>query len=46
MKTYTAKQFANIPEWQATAQAKQAKKQAKQQRQQRNSKRVQWEHIE
>jgi hypothetical protein len=43
MRTVTAKQFSNVPTWQADSQAKQAKKAAKQQRDQRKNKRLQWE---
>ena len=43
MKTFTAKQFSNVPQWQQDQQAKQAKKAAKQQRDQRKNKRLVWE---
>ena len=46
MRTVTAKQFSNVPEWQANQQAKQAKKQAKQQRDQRKGKRDFWTNAE
>lgn len=46
MKTFSAKQFTNVPAWQAKAATKQAKKQAKQFKRDRNSKRVQWEQAE
>lgn len=42
MKTFNAKQFANIPTWQADQAAKRAKKQAKVTRKQRVNKRLQW----
>jgi len=43
MRTVTAKQFLNVPQWQADKQAKQAKKAAKQQRDQRKGKHNQWQ---
>lgn len=46
MKTFNAKQFADVPAWQQSAAAKQAKKQAKEFKQNRNAKRVVWECIE
>ena len=46
MRTFTAKQFSNVPTWQADQQAKQAKKQAKQARQQRQGKRNIWSNAE
>lgn len=42
MRTITAKQFLNIPEWQAKQATKQAKKALKDKRQQRQGKRDQW----
>lgn len=42
MKTFTAKQFADVPAWQQASKAKQAKKQAKQFKQNRNAKRSVW----
>lgn len=46
MKSYNAKQFADVPAWQQIAAAKQAKKNAKQFKQNRNAKRVVWEIVE
>ena len=46
MRTITAKQFLNIPEWQADKAAKQAKKALKDKRQQRQGKRMLWQDSE
>lgn len=46
MRTITAKQFSNVPEWQADKAAKQAKKALKDKRQQRQGKRLIWANAE
>ena len=46
MRTYNAKQFTNVPTWQADKAAKQAKKQAKEFKQNRSAKRSVWECME
>lgn len=46
MRTITAKQFLNIPEWQAKQATKQAKKALRDKRQQRQGKRLIWADAE